>query len=117
MTRHFPDRDKGSVQVEDGPGHLQTTVEGTFGLLITGAMPDLFTHVLEFRKGSIHFGLVPGKHVLGCPPVCLQWHPACAADAMCVPEPCMGHALQAGPVVDAGGLFEYARQTGMIKAA
>ena len=24
---------------------------------------------------------------------------------------------QAGPVVDAGGLFEYARQTGMIKAA
>jgi len=26
-------------------------------------------------------------------------------------------ARQAGPVVDAGGLFEYARQTGMIKAA
>ena len=28
-----------------------------------------------------------------------------------------GSSLQAGPVVDAGGLFEYARQTGMIKAA
>ena len=25
--------------------------------------------------------------------------------------------LQAGPVVDAGGIFEYARQTGMIKTA
>lgn len=25
--------------------------------------------------------------------------------------------LQAGPVVDAGGIFEYARQTGMIKQA
>lgn len=24
---------------------------------------------------------------------------------------------EAGPVIDAGGLFEYARQTGMIKAA
>lgn len=28
-----------------------------------------------------------------------------------------GPSMQAGPVVDAGGLFEYARQTGMIKAA
>ena len=26
-------------------------------------------------------------------------------------------SLQAGPVVDAGGIFEYARQTGMIKTA
>jgi hypothetical protein len=26
-------------------------------------------------------------------------------------------AMQAGPVVDAGGIFEYARQTGMIKTA
>ena len=25
--------------------------------------------------------------------------------------------LQAGPVVDAGGIFEYARQQGMIKTA
>lgn len=25
------------------------------------------------------------------------------------------HPLQAGPVVDAGGIFEYARKTGMIK--
>ena len=31
-----------------------------------------------------------------------------AADSVC---------LQAGPVVDAGGIFEYARQTGMIKTA
>ena len=29
----------------------------------------------------------------------------------------MGLLLQAGPVVDAGGIFEYARQTGMIKTA
>jgi hypothetical protein len=26
-------------------------------------------------------------------------------------------AFQAGPVIDAGGLFDYARQQGMIKAA
>jgi hypothetical protein len=26
-------------------------------------------------------------------------------------------ALQAGPVIDAGGLFDYARQQGMIKSA
>lgn len=28
-----------------------------------------------------------------------------------------GAVVQAGPVVDAGGIFEYARQTGMIKRA
>jgi hypothetical protein len=27
------------------------------------------------------------------------------------------HALQAGPVIDAGGIFDYARKTGMIKTA
>ena len=30
-------------------------------------------------------------------------------------KPCMW--LQAGPVIDAGGLFDYARQQGMIKTA
>ena len=48
---------------------------------------------------------------------CLQEPFACEAHSSRMGLTLRGPSLQAGPVVDAGGLFEYARQTGMIKAA
>jgi hypothetical protein len=38
------------------------------------------------------------------------------AGPLTVPSLC-GVLLQAGPVIDAGGIFEFARNSGMIKAA
>ena len=39
-------------------------------------------------------------------------HPAASLPCVCV---CMWLLVQAGPVIDAGGLFDFARASGMIK--
>eukprot|EP00983_Pelagomonas_calceolata_P125815 1161240-Pelagomonas_calceolata.AAC.9 len=56
-----------------------------------------------------------GNAVSWAPPKMVTWGPFAGPAAQHIFS--ANHAVQAGPVIDAGGIFDYARKTGMIKTS